>query len=52
MYLFLERGKGGIKRGRQTSMCEGNINRLPLAHSQLGTWPTTQACTLTGELNQ
>ena len=29
---------------------ERNINDvwLPLEHSQLGTWPTTQACTLTG----
>ena len=35
-------------RGRETSMRYGNIDRLPLARPQLGTWPTTQACTLTG----
>ena len=29
-------------------MCEGNINWLPLAHPQLGTWPATQAWALTG----
>ena len=29
-------------------MCERYIDRLPLAHLQLGTWPTTQACALTG----
>ena len=46
--LFLERGKGRRNRGRETSMCERYINRLSLAHSQLGTWPTTQACSLTG----
>ena len=28
-------------------MCERKIYWLPLAHPQLGTWPTTQACTLT-----
>ena len=27
-------------------MCERNIDRLPLSHPQLGTWPTTQACAL------
>ena len=26
----------------------GNIDRLPLARPQLGTWPATQACALTG----
>ena len=29
-------------------MCERNINRFPLTHPQPGTWPTTQACALTG----
>ena len=39
IYLFLEG-----KRER-----ERNINVwLPLLHPQLGSWPTTQACTLTG----
>ena len=28
-------------------MCEANINWLPLAHPQLGTWTATQACALT-----
>ena len=47
IYLLLE-GEGGWKRGRETSMCERYIDRLPLAHPQLGTWPATQACALTG----
>ena len=46
-FMFLE-GKGGRKRGRETSMCKRNINRSPLACPQVGTWPTTQACALTG----
>ena len=51
-YLFFrERGKGERKRGRETLMCKRNINCLPLAHFQLGTWPATQACALTGNLN-
>ena len=40
---FLERGKGGRERGRETSMCCCLSRGLPL-----GTWPTTQACALTG----
>ena len=48
IYLLLERGKGGRKRGRETSMCKRNIDQLLLAHPHLGTWLTTQACTLTG----
>ena len=36
------------KRGRGT--LERYINRLPLARPQLGTWPTTWACALTGNL--
>ena len=43
IYLFLERGEGREKER------ERNINVwLPLMHPQLGTWPTTQACSLTG----
>ena len=43
-YLFIFReGKGGRKRGRETSM-RGCLSHTPL----LGTWPTTQACALTG----
>ena len=30
-------------------MCERYINWLPPARSQLGTWPATQACALTGK---
>ena len=45
MYLFLERGEGKEKAR------ERNINVwLPLARPPLGTWPTTQACALTGNL--
>ena len=29
-------------------MCKRNINWLPLAHPQPGTWHTTQACDLSG----
>ena len=29
-------------------MCKRNINWLPLASPQPGSWPTTQACALTG----
>ena len=31
-------------------MWEKNIDRLPLAHTQPGTWPATQACALTGNV--
>ena len=42
-YLFLER-----QEGRENER-ERNINVwLPLKCPQLGTWPTTQACALTG----
>ena len=44
IYLFLERGEGREQRRRETSMC----GWLPLACHQLGTWPATQACALTG----
>ena len=33
IYLFIERGKGGRKRGRQTLMRERNLSLLPLACS-------------------
>ena len=29
-------------------VCERYIDRLLLVHPQLGTWPATQACVLTG----
>ena len=41
IYLFLERREGREKRGKETSMCERNINWMPLAYHQPGTWPTT-----------
>ena len=41
-------GKGGRKGGRETSMQGRYIDQLPLTRPQLGTWPTTQACALTG----
>ena len=43
MYLFPDRGEGKEKeRERNISVW------LPLAHPPLWTWPTTQACALTG----
>ena len=43
MYLFLERGEGREKEK------ERNINVwLPPSCPQLGIWPATQACALTG----
>ena len=43
-YLFIFREGGGREKER-----ERNINVwLPLVHPLLGTWPTTQACALTG----
>ena len=46
--LFLERGKGREKeRERKKQQCARDT-WLPLICSQLQTWPTTQACALTG----
>ena len=43
IYLFLEKGEGREKQKKR------NINVwLPLMHLILGTWPTTQACAMTG----
>ena len=48
VFIYFQReGNRGRRRGRETSMCERNINQLPLTHPQLGTWPTTQTCALT-----
>ena len=41
--LFLERGEGREKER------ERNVKWLPLTCPQLGTWPATQACALTGK---
>ena len=40
IYFFLKR-----KEGREKEM-ERNIDQLTFTHPQLGTWPSTQACTL------
>ena len=40
-YLFLERREGREKE-RETSMCERDVDWLPLMCPQLGTWPATQ----------
>ena len=40
--------EGGRTRGKETWMCERNINRLPLARPQLGAWPTIPTCSGTG----
>ena len=42
IYLFLER------KERKEKEKEKNSNKLPLAWPQLGAWPATQACALTG----
>ena len=47
LFIFRERGREG-EGGRETSMFQRYINQLPLTHLQLGTWPSTQACALTG----
>ena len=45
LIYFLREGKGG-REGRIE--WERNIDQLLLTHPQLGTWPASQACTLTG----
>ena len=43
-FIYFEReDKGGRKRGRETAIC-GCLSHAP----HWGTWPTTQACALTG----
>ena len=43
-YLLIFRHKGRErKRGRETSMCERNINWLPLSCPQPGTWPDQES---------
>ena len=47
LFIYFQReGKRGRRRGRETSACERY--QLPLTCPPLGTWPTTQACALTG----
>ena len=51
LFIFRERRREGRKRGRDASMCERYIHQsgaLPLACPLPGTWPTIQACVLTG----
>ena len=45
---FLERGEGRGKGKEKHSMCERNMDQLPLTHPELGAWPATQAHALTG----
>ena len=52
IYLFIyflerERGREG-EREKETSMRKRYFNWLPLPCPQLGAWPATQACALTG----
>ena len=48
-YLFSER-RGGRGKGRETSMCERDMDQLCLACPLPGTWSATQARALTGNL--
>ena len=43
LFIFEDRGREG-----ETLVCERYIDRLPLSHPQMGTWPTTQPCALAG----
>ena len=43
LFIYFREGKGGRKKGRETSMC-GCLSCAPC----WGTWPTTQASALTG----
>ena len=46
IYLLLEKGERREKEKERNSNAQ-EIS-LPLTHPQLGTWPATQACALTG----
>ena len=48
--MFRERGMEG-ERERETSLCERNINQLPLTHTATGDQAPTLAYTLTGNLS-
>ena len=49
LFIYFQTGKRGRKRGRKTSTYkETSMACLLLAHPQLGTWPETSACALTG----
>ena len=37
-----------MKEREKNMMCERHSDRLPLSCPQLGTWPATRACALTG----
>ena len=45
LLIYLQ-GREGEKR--ETNISARDVNWLPLSHPQMGTWPTTQACALTG----
>ena len=42
LFIFRERGREGERQGEKQQCV------LPLEHPLVGTWPTTQACALTG----
>ena len=47
LFIYIEREREeGRERGKETSMCERNIEQVPLTCPQMGTWPATQACAL------
>ena len=46
-YLFYTRREGG--REGEKHQCVRYMDWLPLTHLQSGTWPSTQACALTGD---
>ena len=47
IYLFLVRGEGREKE-RKRRVGGGDVIWLPLTQPQLGTWPATRGCALTG----
>ena len=49
LLIFRKKGREGERGGEKyRCMHEKYINWLPLEHTQLGTWTTTQACALSG----
>ena len=48
-YLFLERERKGEREGEKHPCTRDNIDQLPLTRPQLGSWPASQACALTGD---
>ena len=48
LFTFRETGREGEREGEKQQCGRKNINRLPLAHPQPGTWPATQTRAVTG----